>query len=491
MLTQKEYFLRIQEEAKKRKNKLIIRSAKVLLSLGVAQLNKKGIKRAAFQYEMFNQYPPFFLQKNISEQKIFSNNSLLVRQDKKDPFALYVHLPFCIKKCAFCCYFSKVNWSYRQIDNYLSCLEKEISLLLKKDYMRNRKVSSIYWGGGTPTVLTCKQINRLARIFRENFDIIPNAELICETTTNSATPDKLKCLLENGFNRLSIGVQTFDEKLLKLYNRLYTPEEAIKSFNLARRIGFSHINIDLMFGLAGQTVYDWGETLKIAKDLRPANVTVYPFTDSFGETAMYRKPGSYFPSEAERLLMHVMAIEKLLEAGYIQITPYQFILSWKYPYAHQEHKAKNGEIYALGVTGHSFVGRCDYFNQSTLTRYKSLLAQNKLPIERGRCLSKKELMIRFAIYGLQKTSGLNRKNGGIDKSAFKKRFGITLERAFKGNLDKLERLGLISNSKGHVKLSYKGLLHPVETSLLFYAKKDRAIVDRLSLSSCHYAHILR
>lgn len=474
----KNHFLKVQKEAKN-KNKLIEKSAQILLSLDIPHLNKRGIKRIAFQYEMFNQYPPFFLQKNISDKEIFQNSTFLEQKEKKEPFALYVHLPFCVKKCTFCCYFSTTNWSRYEIDNYLSYLEKEILLLLKKDCVRKRMVSSIYWGGGTPTILNQNQINRLAKVLRDNFSIASDAELTCEATPESITPENLSCLLKNGFNRLSIGVQTFDDKLLKSYNRLHTGEEAIESFILSKRLGFSHINIDLMFGLAGQTICSWKETLDITRELKPTNVTFYPFSDSYGKTIMYRNSKSLFPSEEENLLMHIMAIEKFLNAGYIQITPYQFIISWKYPYAHQEHKAKNGEIYALGVTGHSFFHNCDYHNQSSFAKYKSLLEENRLPVERGRYLDKKERMTRFIIYGLQKTSGLNRENGGIDKVAFKEHFGVSIEDAFKEKLEKLKELGLILNSSRCIRLSYKGLLYPVETSLFFYFKKDRKRIAQL------------
>lgn len=479
MLNQKDYFLRVQEEAGKCKDELIERCAMILLSLDIPHLNKRGIRRFAFQYEIFNQYPPFFLQESISEKEIFTNNTPLEQREKKEPFALYVHLPFCVKKCTFCCYFSTTGWSHLKIDSYLSYLEKEILLLSKKDCIRKRKISSIYWGGGTPTLLDDNQINRLAKALRDNFSFTSDAEFTCEATPESITPDKLSCFLRNGFNRLSIGIQTFDDKLLRPYNRLHTAQEAIKSFALSKQTGFSHINIDLMFGLAGQTTYSWKESLDIAKELNPTNVTFYPFSDGCGKTIMYRNLKDLFPSEQEKLLMHVMAMEKFLDARYIQITPYQFISSCKYPYAHQEHKARNGEILALGITGHSFFHNCDYHNQPSFEQYKNLLGKKILPIERGRYLNKKEQMIRFIIYGLQKTSGLNRENGGLDKVAFRKCFGVFPEEVFKDKFKKLENFGLLLNTKRYIRLSYKGLLYPAETSLFFYLEKDKKKIIKL------------
>jgi len=310
-------------------------------------------------------------------------------------------------------------------------------------------------------------------MLRNNFSIIPAAELIFEATPESLTPDKIECFLRNGFNRLSIGIQTFNNDLLKAYNRVFTRQEAIENFISCQSAGFSHINIDFMHGLAGQTINTYLDTLKVAAELRPTNVTYYLFSDSMRRSRMSRHPSGRFPSEEERVLMHVMSMEHFLEAGYIQITPYQFITSWNHPYAHQEHKARNGEIHALGITGHSFFNNCDYHNHWSIENYKRALDNNQLPVKKGRYLNKKEQMIRFIVYGLQKTSGLNREDGGVNRAIFKERFGISIEDAFRDTLEELEKLGLILNSADYLRLSYKGLLYSAETSLFFYLTKDR------------------
>lgn len=468
-----------QRESKNCKDDLMGRSKKILSSLAIDQLSKKEIRKFIFQYEMFNQYPPVFLEKNINDKVIFKKRFFSRLERKEDPIALYIHLPFCRKKCTFCCYFSTTDCSVSKISGYLTYLEKEI-LLYKGRYIKERKIASIYWGGGTPTLLNCDQINRLAKVVKDNFSIASNAELTFEATPESITPDKLDCFLKNGFNRLSIGVQTFDDKLLKSYKRLHTRKDAINSFYLSKHSGFSHINIDLMFGLARQTVSSWKETLDIAGELSPANVTFYPYSDSYGKTIMHKSLNVFFPSTKDKLLMHVMAMEKFLEAGYIQTSPYQFISSQEYTYKHQEHKAKNGEICAFGVSGHSYFRNYDYHNQRSLVKYVNLLKKGRLPVEKGQYLNRNEQMTRFIVYGLQKTSGLNRRFGGADKNLFKKLFKISLNYVFKDELRRLDKLGLILNLKRHVSLSYKGLLYPVETALFFYSKKDKRRISILS-----------
>lgn len=478
IITQEDYFLRVQKEAKRCKDKLTEKSAKILLSLNLPGLKKKGIKRIAFQYEMFNQYPPHFLLKTISEKEIFSDGNLLEQKEEKEPFALYVHLPFCVKKCTFCFYFSISNCRKKYIENYLSYLKKEIKLLSKKRYLQLRKVSSIYWGGGTPTLLEERQITALMGYLKDNFEIMPNAEITCETTPEAAKMRKIECLLKNGFNRLSIGVQVFNDDLLKSYGRLYTSKKAIDVFKMSQMVGFRHINIDLMFGLAGQSPSIWKKSLEITEDLMPTNVTTYPFLDTRDVSVMSKKSKEHLPSEEERLLMHTMAIERFVDSGYVQICPYQFISSWEYPYRQQEHKAKSSEIYALGVSGHSFINNVDFHNCRSLPNYYQILEKGRLPIERGRKLNIKEQMIRFVVMGLQKTSGINREKGGVDKALFQRMFGLSVNEIFKKELEVLKNIGLISESGRYIHLTYLGLLYPQETSLFFYLKKDKKKISQ-------------
>lgn len=190
----------------------------------------------------------------------------------------------------------------------------------------------MYWGGGTPTLLNEEQISDLMFYLKDNFNISKNAEICCETTPEEASAKKLECLIKNGFNRLSIGVQTFEDNL---YNRLHTGKEAISAFKMSQKAGFKDINIDLLFGLPGQNLKIWKRNIEIAEGLRPSNVTAYPFSfvNAFGELIICKKSRVGLPSEEERLLMQVMAIEKFVGSGYIQITPYQFISSRKYSFS--------------------------------------------------------------------------------------------------------------------------------------------------------------
>ncbi|MBU1862435.1 MAG: coproporphyrinogen III oxidase family protein [Candidatus Omnitrophica bacterium] len=464
---------------------LVQKACSVLSSLQIPSLYAEGIQRNRIHYEIFNQYPAYSLLSNISEEKVFSHRHYphSPHKEQKQSIALYLHLPFCLKKCTFCCFFSTTDWQSADIDIYLKYLEREMALVSQKPSMRGREISSLYWGGGTPMVLDTVHIDRLMKMLHNSFSMRSNAECICEATPETISEKKIECFLKNGFNRLSIGIQTFNDELLRSYNRLYSRAEVIESFNKSKKTGFSHINIDLMFGLAGQTLQTWRESLEIVAHLQPQNITFYPFSDSFNKTVMSQNAETVFPTEEEKLLMHVMAIEKMVEMGYIQISPYQFIVSWKFPYAHQEFKAINGEVYALGVTGHSFLNNCDYHNHHSLKNYQKSLEQNILPIKCGRALNKKEVMVRYIIYGLQKTSGINRRYSGVNKKVFQERFGVSIDYEFHKELKHLKQLKLLVDTTDTIRLSYQGLLYATETSLFFYSEEDRKKINRLNLSA--------
>lgn len=476
MPVREDYFLKVQEEAKGHKDKLIEKAAQILLSLDVPSLNRIEIRRTILHYQMFNQYPPYSLLDNISEREIYSLAKSLGQRQEKKSLALYVHMPFCRSKCTFCYYFVVVDCRKKTINNYISHLKKEIQVLSKKKYLKFRKISSLYWGGGTPSLLHENQINDFMSYLKDHFEIMPDIEMCCETTPEAVTMKKLECLLKNGFNRLSMGIQTFNNFLLKSYDRLHTGEEAVDAFKMVQRAGFRHINVDIMFGLPGQDLQTWKRSLEIVESLKPTNVTTYPLYPCFGkpgEVLMYKKFKFHLPSQRERLLMHVMAIEKFVNSGYIQINPHQFISSHRYGHRHQEYKARNGEIYAVGVAGHSFVNNVVYFHYRSMPHYYKALEENRLPIDRGRKLELKEQMIRFIVLSLLKTSGINRKDGGVDKVLFQKRYGSSVNEMFKKEIVVLKKLRLISESDRYISLSHRGLLYPQDTILFFYLKQDR------------------
>ena len=185
---------------------------------------------------------------------------------------LYIHIPFCAKKCGYCDFTSFVG-NGTQIDDYLSYLDKEFNLYKASGQIDD--IETIFIGGGTPSILSAGQLERLFSIIGENVDLSKLREYTMESNPGSLTRDKLELMKAGGLNRLSIGLQASQDHLLKFLERIHTYEEFLESYRLARLAGFDNINIDLMFAFQGQTLEDWRETLERVVSLEPDHISSY------------------------------------------------------------------------------------------------------------------------------------------------------------------------------------------------------------------------
>lgn len=461
-------------------NLTIERACNKLLELDIPGVYEYGINRSRIQYEFFNQYPSSYVLKPLEGKKIFKEQRSLYEGEKSPTLALYVHLPFCKEKCTYCCCHTSTEWTYEFIDKYIDYLEREMTLLVALNPLQDISISSVYIGGGTPTLLLPKQIKRICSLLRSLFNVTEATHWTTEATPDSLSNEMAESLRTYGFGRLNIGVQTCDNALLSKTKRKYRSDDLKKYYELCLNAGLQNVNIDLIFGLAQQSLESWSRTLQCIHNIAPANITCYPFANSCSGVAMALQPEETFPTEIEKLLMHIMAIDTSTQHGYTQITPYQFISSWDYPYVQQEHKALNGAIHAFGITGHSFYNGCEYHNTDSFMQYFEHLDKGILPVSKGRILDKKEMMTRFIIYSLQKTSGVNRKGGGLSLGEFEKRFSICAYDEFGATFEKLIKANLLRNNGEEISLTYQGLLYPVETCKEFYSSSDKKILDELS-----------
>jgi oxygen-independent coproporphyrinogen-3 oxidase len=186
--------------------------------------------------------------------------------------SLYIHIPFCVGKCRYCGFYSTM-YSPDRADEFISGLKNEAALY-RKDFI-HRPFGSIYIGGGTPTVLSPPQLVLLIRVIREHFPIAENVEFTVEANPNTVTSEKLSLLRAQGVNRLSLGVQSFSDEILQTLGRLHSGEQAADAFRLARIAGFGNISVDLIYGIPGQAMSDWEETLGEVIALKPEHVSAY------------------------------------------------------------------------------------------------------------------------------------------------------------------------------------------------------------------------
>jgi oxygen-independent coproporphyrinogen-3 oxidase len=441
---------------------------KIYSQLKLKELFKEGIEKEELKTTSHSHiivtYPPLKALEKIEESEIFVNENLKLRE-----IALYIHIPFCTGKCLYCPYATLVHPKEEIVEGYIDCLEKEIKLLLQKKELKNIILNSIYLGGGTPTYLTNKQLEKVFKIIRENFKIKKDTEITVEAEPDTLIAndgeEKLNLLLNKGVNRLSIGFQTFDNKILKIIGRRHTNTEAIEAYNLAKKNGFKNINIDLISGLPKQTLEIWENDLKQALKLKPNSITCYPFylKENTGLWLLSKKDSNLIPKKEEAILMNILTQKFFKENQFTERPIRWFTKSSKYMYKQQLFKWEEiGEQLAIGSSAYSFINNVQYFNVNNIQEYITRIQNNHLPIDKGIKLNKEDLMRRMIIFGLKSQ---------LDKTIFNNKFGVFPKEAFREIWAKLERLNLIKDEGSIIILSDLGRIFADEVAKEFFNEK--------------------
>lgn len=364
--------------------------------------------------------------------------------------SLYIHVPFCLKKCAYCDFVS-YPFEAEAARRYCDCLLKEMALYREKLSPPDRELATVYLGGGTPTCLPVDLLADILESLRRYFYWPCGIEVTVEANPGTVDPVKLKVMREAGVNRLSLGVQSCQERYLKLLGRLHSFREVIDTVVLARRAGFANLNVDLIFALPGQTLPDWRRCLEEVLALAPEHVSTYSLQVEEGTPLAQRiQRGELVPCEEEvELAMYQEAIGFLQENGY----EHYEISNFARPGFRCRHNLaywKHWPYLGLGPAAHSFWGNRRWANVSSLEEYCARLEAGELPIYETEELSPEALMGEAIFLGLRLLEGVN-------LAEFALRFGKDLAEVFGRQVRELCAMGLLEINSGHLKLTSKGL----------------------------------
>ncbi|MFH1938911.1 MAG: radical SAM family heme chaperone HemW, partial [bacterium] len=319
---------------------------------------------------------------------------------------LYLHFPFCISKCPYCDFNSYQLKEDNQISSYISALYQEITAYSQK--LNKSNIKTIYLGGGTPTILSGVQIYNILEFCKDKFTIEKKAEITIEANPGTLDGEKLKLLIEAGINRLSLGAQSFNNIFLKKLGRIHNTQDIIDSYNLAREIGFSNINIDIMFALPDQTTEDLQDTLKKAVSLKPDHLSLYNLTIKPGTEYYenYKRNTLKLPSEDEEFDMYNWAINFLKENNF----EHYEIANFARPHKRSLHNLiywQNKPYLGIGAGAYSFIRGYRYMNFKDPEKYIKEVMNDKLPIDHGEKLSLRKRMIETIILGLRTKDGVS------------------------------------------------------------------------------------
>ena len=358
----------------------------------------------------------------------------------KTPIGLYVHVPFCVRKCAYCD-FASFSGREKDMPAYLEALKREMALRAAQE----REISTLYIGGGTPSLLPPDMMAELLSALRGAFSFRPDAECSCECNPGTVTPALLDALRRGGVNRLSFGAQARQERLLRLLGRIHTWEQAAQSVRLAREAGFANISLDLMLGLPGQTAGDVGETLEAALSLEPTHLSCYGLIVEEGtllkkqvDTGVWK-----LPEEDEERAMYELCRQTLAEHGFAQYEISNFALPG-FACRHNVDCWRRREYIGLGSAACGFIGNRRYQNPPDLTAY--LRGESA----REEIVSPEEARFESVMLGLRMTEGLSEKE-------FQAQHGMTLEEAFGDKMSRPIREGLLIREGGFLRLTRRGM----------------------------------
>jgi oxygen-independent coproporphyrinogen-3 oxidase len=378
------------------------------------------------------------------------NNSM----EPKQTSGLYIHIPFCFSKCPYCDFYSSTSLSGLPL--FLDALFKEMAMYWS-DF---NSFDTVYIGGGTPSLLTPQQLENILTRIRGNFDLIGNTEITIEINPADLYPSFLESMRETGINRVNIGIQSFDQEMLRFLGRRHSVQQAILAIEASRKAGFHNIGLDLIYGIPGQTIDSWLDTLKQAVAFAPEHLSCYQLTLEATTPLGKRHQAGEFsvPGEELQYEFFMKTSQFLEEAGYIHYEVSNFARETKYASRHNQKYWDHSPYLGLGPAAHSFESNRRWWNHRSVDQYIAAVNAGTFPVGETEILTLEQLRLEALSLGL-------RTKKGVDFEDFKNRYQYDLFTEKKTMLGKLQEEGFIRIQDGR--------LRPTPTGL--------AIADSLSL----------
>ena len=363
---------------------------------------------------------------------------------------IYIHIPFCVKKCAYCDFLSGPS-DEKSREAYVNLLCDEIAVCTGK--IEEYQVSTVFLGGGTPSVLNGEQIERIMQSLRQMFHFRQDAEITLEANPGTVSEEKLLSYRRAGINRLSIGLQSVHDEELKRLGRIHTFSGFLGTYHMARACGFENINIDLISAIPGQTVESWCETLQTVLSLSPEHISAYsliiepgtPFYDMYGEDGDESQQKIKLPSEEDERIMYWKTKEILAEAGYARYE----ISNYAKPGYECRHNIGYWErtpYLGFGTGASTLFEEKRYTNPSDIETYR-ISYEEKF---HGESLAREEQMEEFMFLGLRMMQGVSR-------TAFWEKFGENIENIYGEQIHKLKDIKLLEERGDRIRLTEKGI----------------------------------
>ncbi|MFN3191339.1 MAG: coproporphyrinogen-III oxidase family protein [Aureliella sp.] len=414
-------------------------------------------------------YPPFSQWK---KDRLSEVEEAIQSKPRDVPLGLYLHIPFCRKRCKFCYFKVFTGKNANEIETYVEALCKEIELVSQQPAMGDRPFRFVYFGGGTPSFLAPKQLNSLVDRLRANisWDLAEEVTFECEPGTLSES--KVSTLKDLGVTRLSLGIENFNDKLLEENGRAHLSKEVYKAWDWIAAADFPNVNIDLIAGMVGETWDNWRYNIEETLKLSPESVTIYqmelPFNTVYSEGILKdqnESPVADWPTKRDWVRY---AFEKFAEAGYSQSSAYTMIKDpSKVSFSYRDNLWKGADLLATGIASFGHISGVHYQNLPEWHQYIGSLEEGKLPLGRAYTPTQRETLIRELILLL--------KRGYVEPQYFADKFAVDIQEEYASVWEDYQKQGFVKITPERIELTVDGLLRVDGLLPAFFEEKHQGV----------------
>lgn len=380
---------------------------------------------------------------------------------------VYVHVPFCVEICGFCP-FNKVLAREQDMERYMSAIKKEIEMVATSTYARHTSIDSVYFGGGTPSALTADRMIEMLSFIKTQYHLLPDAQVTFEGSPGTFDRMKLEGIRKAGANRISIGVQTFNETMGRDLGISHSPQQALEALKNAANAGFTNIGIDLMYNLPGQGPDDWLADVKKAIEMGIVHITLFslcivPFTNFAKQVERGDVPAP--GNENYEIDLFIAARELLLKSGYVQYSVWDFAkpgyidkhVTWYYK--------KQKDLFAHGPGAFGYINRCMYINRGNLPDYFKSLQNGFLPVEVEAKADEVEAMNGMMAKSLRMVS--------VDRAEFAALFHHDPVELYEEKINRLTGMDLLEVTPNEIRLTEKGMIWGNNVCKEFFSETNK------------------
>jgi len=398
-------------------------------------------------------YPPFSLWKHENIHEIES--VLNAEPEQPVPLGIYLHIPFCRKRCKFCYFRVYTNQNAQAIETYVQSLVKEVELLSELPGVQNRELKLVYFGGGTPSYLSAKQLRSLKERLNQSITWDDADEVTFECEPGTLSQDKVNTLKDIGVTRVSLGIENFNDAILEANGRAHLSPEVHRAYDWIQQADFPQVNVDLIAGMIGEDDENWAMCVDKVLEMAPDNITIYqmelPFNTIISKEIKELGITSPIANWATKRRWVNEAFEKLMANGYHISSGNELVKTPETDrFIYRDNLFRGSDLLAVGVSSFGHFQGVHYQNLDQIEDYMETVQSGQLPINRALKPTAHQLLIRELI--------LQMKEGHLNAGEFREKFGVEIREEFSTAFANQEQAGYLTTEGDEITLTRKGLL---------------------------------